>query len=98
MIHTDDGDDPIERLSRWRPAGEGRHVPAVAGDPLESGMRRRIGGDRRKARLLGLPDLMEHFGLIELTYLGLVVLMISIVGLLGHYGGKLVFHWKDKAS
>ena len=47
---------------------------------------------------LARPDLMEHFGLIELTYLGLVVLMISIVGLLGHYGGKLVFHWKDKAS
>ena len=47
---------------------------------------------------LSHPDLMEHFGLLKLTYLGLVVLMVPIVGLLGHYGGKLVFHWKDKAS
>ena len=46
------------------------------------------------------PGLMEHSGplKLKLAYLGLVALLFPIVGLLGHYGGKLVFHWKNKNS
>lgn len=40
-------------------------------------------------------DLWEAGGFFKWTYIGFIAVMLAMTVLLGHYGGKLVFHWKN---
>ena len=42
-----------------------------------------------------LPDFTQASGMLRLLYGGLLFAMLGCVVLLGHYGGKLAFKWKD---
>jgi rubredoxin len=41
------------------------------------------------------PGLWEEGGLSKWAYIGIIAVMLATTVLLGHYGGKLVFHWKN---
>lgn len=42
------------------------------------------------------PELLEQGGALKWVYVALLLLMLAIVALLGHYGAKLSFQWKKR--
>lgn len=41
------------------------------------------------------PDLVLHDGVFKRIYVGCLLSTLPVVVLLGHYGGKLAFQWKN---